>query len=83
MLYLCRAIPRYYYAYDLNTHSIVAIASGILNRVIPDGEYRGYLEVTTSYYAKEGGCYWYKAAISPDGETKIKLSEPSLNMPED
>ena len=71
------------YAYDLNTHSIVAIASGILNRVIPDGEYRGYLEVTTSYYAKEGGCYWYKAAISPDGETKIKLSEPSLNMPED
>ena len=43
------------YAYDLNTHSIVTIASGILN----------------------------KAAISPDGETKIKLSEPSLNMPED
>jgi len=71
------------YAYDLNTQSIVAIASGILNRVIPDGEYRGYLEVTTSYYAKEGGCYWYKAAISPDGETEIKLSEPSLDMPED
>lgn len=71
------------YAYDLNTHSIVAIASGILNRVIPDGEYKGYLEVTTSYYAKEGGCYWYKAAISPDGKAEIKLSEPSLSMPED
>lgn len=31
----------------------------------------------------KGGRYWYLAAISPDGKTEIKLSEPSLDMPED
>ena len=71
------------YAYDLKTHSIDSITSGILNRVIPDEKYRGYLEVTTSYYAKEGGCYWYKVAISPNGKTEIKLSEPSLDILKD
>lgn len=71
------------YGFDIAHNEVAMIGSGYLQRVIKDGELKGYIEIITSYYAKEGGCYWYKAAISPDGKTEIKLSEPSLDMPED
>lgn len=68
------------YEYNLNSRKTESIASGFLNRVIPTGEYKGYLEIITGYYAQQGGHYWYKAALSPDQKTKIQLSEPTMDI---
>lgn len=41
------------------------------------------LIMKSCFVENEGGRHWYLAAISPDGKTEIKLSEPTLDMPED
>ena len=70
------------YGYDIAHNEVVMISSGFLQQTIKEGKFKGCVEVITSYYAKEGGCYWYKAAISPDGKEKARLTEPSMDFPE-
>ena len=69
------------YGYEIENNKVVRISSGFLQRVITGSEYEGYIEIITSYLAKEGGRYWYKGAISPDRKIEIQLTEPSLNFP--
>lgn len=70
------------YGYDIVHNEIIKIGSGFLQQIIKEGKFKGCIEVITSYYAKEGGWYWYKAAISPDGKKEIRLTEPSMDFPE-
>lgn len=69
------------YACSIKTKAITEIAPGYLNRVIPDGEYKGYIEVYKPSYMQESRWCWYKAAISPDEKNEIKLSEPTIDFP--
>lgn len=70
------------YGYDIAHNEIVHIGGGFLQQIIKDGDFKGYIEIITSYIAEGGGRYWYKAAISPDGKKEIRLTEPSMDFPE-
>ena len=72
------------YRCDIRTGKITLISDGSLCGLILDGPHIGFIKVMKSCFVEgKGGRHWYLAAISPDGKTEIKLSEPSLDMPED
>ena len=71
------------YRCDIRTEKITLISDGSLCGLILDAPHIGFIKVMKSCFVEgKGGRYWYLAAISPNGETEIKLSEPSLDMPE-
>ena len=72
------------YRCDIRTGKITLISDGSLCGLILDAPHIGFIKVMKSCFVEgKGGRHWYLAAISPDGKTEIKLSEPSLDMPED
>lgn len=71
------------YRCDIRTGKITLISDGSLCGLILDTSHIGFIKVMKSCFVEgKGGRHWYLAAISPDGKNEIKLSEPSLNMPE-
>lgn len=71
------------YRCDIRTGKITLISDGSLCGLILDAPHIGFIKVMKSCFVEgKGGRHWYLAAISPDGKTEIKLSEPSLDMPE-
>ncbi|WP_346993849.1 hypothetical protein [Alistipes shahii] len=71
------------YRCDTRTGKITLISDGSLCGLILDAPHIGFIKVMKSCFVEgKGGRHWYLAAISPDGKTEIKLSEPSLDMPE-
>ena len=71
------------YRCDIRTGKISLISDGSLCGLILDAPHIGFIKVMKSCFIEgKGGRHWYLAAISPDGKTEIKLSEPSLDMPE-
>ena len=71
------------YRCDIRTEKITLISDRSLCGLILDAPHIGFIKVMKSCFVEgKGGRYWYLAAISPNGETEIKLSEPSLDMPE-
>ncbi len=72
------------FSYSLATRRVACLSSGNLVGLILDEPYIGYLKILNSCFIEgQGGRYWYYAALSPDGKTEIRLTEPSMNIPED
>ncbi len=71
------------YGCNIFSGEVSLLSDGNLVELILDEPYVGWLKILNSCFIEgEGGCHWYYAALSPDGETEIRLSEPSLDIPE-
>lgn len=72
------------YSYSLATRKVVNLSDGGVIGLILDEPHIGWLKILNScFIGDQPGRYWYYAALSPDGETEIRLTEPSINIPED
>ena len=72
------------YSCNIFTGKVDQLSDGNLVELILDEPYIGYLKILNSCFIEgRGGCHWYYAALSPDGKTEIRLTEPSMNIPED
>lgn len=72
------------YRCDVPSGKITRLSDGFFQGLILDSPYIGFVKVMKSCFVEgKGGRHWYLAAISPDGKNEVRLSEPSLNMPED
>ena len=72
------------FSYSLATRKIACLSSGNLIGLILDEPHIGWLKILNSCFIGDlPGRHWYYAALSPDGKTEIRLTEPSMNIPED
>ncbi len=69
------------YRYDVASGELMHLSDGNLIELIADEPYAGYLKVCKSCFVDgETGWHWYYAAISPNGEKEVQLTEPSLDF---
>ncbi len=72
------------FSYSLATRKIACLSGGNLIDLILDEPHIGWLKILNSCFIGDlPGRHWYYAALSPDGKTEIRLTEPSMNIPED
>ena len=72
------------YSCNIFTAKVDLLSGGNLVELILDEPYIGYLKILNSCFIEgQGGRYWYYAALSPDGKTEIRLTEPSMDIPKD
>lgn len=72
------------YSYSLATRKVAFLSGGGVVGLILDEPHIGWLKILNScFFEGKGGRYWYYAALSPDGKTEIRLTEPSMDIPED
>lgn len=56
------------HVFDFETEERTYVTSGILHRIIPRGQYAGYLLIDRRKYFMIGGTYEFTWLVTPDGE---------------
>lgn len=70
------------YGCNIFSGKVRLLSDGNLVELILDEPYVGWLKILNSCFVEgESGRHWYYAALSPDGKTEIRLTEPSLDVP--
>ncbi|MDH6356051.1 hypothetical protein M2132_002409 [Dysgonomonas sp. PH5-45] len=66
--------------YDINSGTTRYLSHGLgIERVISEGEYKGFIEALHTTIEEDKGRVVYKVAISPDGKTTIRLPDKDVD----
>lgn len=69
------------YRCDIENGHVGILSDGNLVEMLTDEPYECYLKVLKSCFVEgKEGRHWYYSAISPDGNTEVRLTEPSLDI---